>query len=183
MESKIDLSQVTPVNYKVTVVLVNQFAVTTIQFLNRFSSQCEEKLRLVSEGIYRINSGSYSSSRELNYGPLLKTPLLGLELLEAKLDSIPFICTEKEIKEPKIQAPQATENVTIDDVETAAPSNSRDPHHLSETQSDLPSLDPQETVLPGMNNNFIMILFGEISSRRHCYSHSQPILGLRQVEG
>ncbi len=59
MESKIDLSQVTPVNYKVTVVLVNQFAVTTIQFLNRFSSQCEEKLRYVSEGIYRVNAGKF----------------------------------------------------------------------------------------------------------------------------
>jgi hypothetical protein len=58
MESKIDLSQVTPVNYKVTVVLVNQFAVTTIQFLNRFSAQCEEKLRIVRDGIYRINTGN-----------------------------------------------------------------------------------------------------------------------------
>ena len=35
--------------------LVNQFAVTPMQFLNRFSSQCEEKLRYVSEGIYRVN--------------------------------------------------------------------------------------------------------------------------------
>lgn len=60
MESKIDLSQVTPVNYKVTVVLVNQFAVTTIQFLNRFSAQCEEKLRIVREGIYRINTGDFA---------------------------------------------------------------------------------------------------------------------------
>uniref|UniRef100_A0A7S0M7Z7 WASH complex subunit 3 n=1 Tax=Cryptomonas curvata TaxID=233186 RepID=A0A7S0M7Z7_9CRYP len=78
MESKIDLSQVTPVNYKVTVVLVNQFAVTTIQFLNRFSSQCEEKLRYVSEGIYRVNAG--------------------LDLLEAKLDSIPFLNNDQDAR-------------------------------------------------------------------------------------
>ena len=39
MESKITLAQVAPVNYKVTAALVNQFVVSTTQFLNRFGTR------------------------------------------------------------------------------------------------------------------------------------------------
>ena len=54
MESKINLAQVAPVNYKVTAALVNQFVVSTTQFLNRFGTRCDRKLQLVASSMHRI---------------------------------------------------------------------------------------------------------------------------------
>ena len=54
MESKINLAQVAPVNYKVTAALVNQFVVSTTQFLNRFVTRCDRKLYQVSAKMCRI---------------------------------------------------------------------------------------------------------------------------------
>ena len=54
MESKINLAQVSPVNYKVTAALVNQFVVSTTQFLNRFASRCDKKLQQVGTNMHRI---------------------------------------------------------------------------------------------------------------------------------
>mmetsp|Transcript_3147 Transcript_3147/g.6337 ORF Transcript_3147/g.6337 Transcript_3147/m.6337 type:complete len:211 (+) Transcript_3147:307-939(+) len=69
MESKINLSQVKPINYRVTASLVNQFIISTTQFLNRFGTRCDLKLRQVEENMHRINTT--------------------LNILEAKLGSIP----------------------------------------------------------------------------------------------
>ena len=54
MESKINLAQVSPVNYKVTAALVNQFVVSTTQFLNRFATRCDRKLQEVGANMHRI---------------------------------------------------------------------------------------------------------------------------------
>ena len=54
MESKINLAQVAPVNYKVTAALVNQFIVSTTQFLNRFATRCDRKLQQVTANMHRI---------------------------------------------------------------------------------------------------------------------------------
>jgi hypothetical protein len=54
MESKINLAQVAPVNYKVTAALVNQFVVSTTQFLNRFVTRCDRKLHQVGAKMHRI---------------------------------------------------------------------------------------------------------------------------------
>jgi len=54
MESKINLAQVAPVNYKVTAALVNQFVVSTTQFLNRFVTRCDRKLHQVAAKMCRI---------------------------------------------------------------------------------------------------------------------------------
>jgi hypothetical protein len=54
MESKINLAQVAPINYKVTAALVNQFVVSTTQFLNRFVTRCDRKLHQVAAKMCRI---------------------------------------------------------------------------------------------------------------------------------
>jgi hypothetical protein len=82
MESKIDLSQHPPVSYKKTVILVNTFVASTAQFLNRFSSRCNEKLRSISETIDKME--------------------ITLSILEGKLNSIPGLQDE---------APQQTSQV------------------------------------------------------------------------
>ncbi|KAJ1489312.1 hypothetical protein T484DRAFT_1780436 [Baffinella frigidus] len=53
MESKINLTTVKPINYKVTAALINQFLVSTTQFINRFASQCDERLRMVEDNLQR----------------------------------------------------------------------------------------------------------------------------------
>ncbi|KAF6122571.1 WASH complex subunit 3 [Phyllostomus discolor] len=69
MGSGIDLTKVPAIQQKRTVAFLNQFVVHTIQFLNRFSTVCEEKLADLSLRIQQIETT--------------------LNILDAKLSSIP----------------------------------------------------------------------------------------------
>uniref|UniRef100_A0A8C3DD90 WASH complex subunit 3 n=2 Tax=Corvus moneduloides TaxID=1196302 RepID=A0A8C3DD90_CORMO len=67
--SDIDLTKVPAIQQKRTVAFLNQFVVHTVQFLNRFSTVCEEKLSALSLRIQQIETT--------------------LNILDAKLSSIP----------------------------------------------------------------------------------------------
>ncbi|XP_044297126.1 WASH complex subunit 3 [Varanus komodoensis] len=67
--SGIDLTKVPAIQQKRTVAFLNQYVVHTIQFLNRFSTVCEEKLSALSLRIQQIETT--------------------LNILDAKLSSIP----------------------------------------------------------------------------------------------
>ncbi|XP_062913716.1 WASH complex subunit 3 [Mobula hypostoma] len=67
--SGIDLTRVPAIQQKRTVAFLNQFIAHTVQFLNRFSTVCEEKLATLSHRIQQIETT--------------------LNILEAKLSSIP----------------------------------------------------------------------------------------------
>ncbi|KAM4881959.1 WASH complex subunit 3 isoform 1-T1 [Thomomys bottae] len=69
MGSGIDLTKVPAIQQKRTVAFLNQFVVHTVQFLNRFSTVCEEKLSDLSLRIQQIETT--------------------LNILDAKLSSIP----------------------------------------------------------------------------------------------
>ncbi|XP_063165575.1 WASH complex subunit 3 isoform X2 [Candoia aspera] len=67
--SGIDLTKVPAIQQKRTVAFLNQFVVHTVQFLNRFSTVCEEKLSALSLRIQQIETM--------------------LNILDAKLSSVP----------------------------------------------------------------------------------------------
>uniref|UniRef100_A0A8C5RNM4 WASH complex subunit 3 n=1 Tax=Laticauda laticaudata TaxID=8630 RepID=A0A8C5RNM4_LATLA len=67
--SGIDLTKVPAIQQKRTVAFLNQFVVHTVQFLNRFSTICEEKLSALSLRIQQIETL--------------------LNILDAKLSSVP----------------------------------------------------------------------------------------------
>ncbi|XP_076967928.1 WASH complex subunit 3 isoform X4 [Tamandua tetradactyla] len=69
MGSGLDLTKVPAIQQKRTVAFLNQFVVHTVQFLNRFSTVCEEKLADLSLRIQQIETT--------------------LNILDAKLSSIP----------------------------------------------------------------------------------------------
>ncbi|XP_045147368.1 WASH complex subunit 3 isoform X3 [Echinops telfairi] len=69
MGSGIDLTKVPAIQQKRTVAFLNQFVVHTVQFLNHFSTVCEEKLSNLSLRIQQIETT--------------------LNILDAKLSSIP----------------------------------------------------------------------------------------------
>lgn len=80
--SGIDLTRVPAIQQKRTVAFLNQFIAHTVQFLNRFSTVCEEKLATLSLRIQQIETT--------------------LNILEAKLSSIPGL--EDVTLEPSIQS-------------------------------------------------------------------------------
>ncbi len=65
----VDYKQIPPLPRRQVVLLVNNFIVSTGQFLNRFSTLCEEKLTNISSNIERLETT--------------------MNILEAKLASIP----------------------------------------------------------------------------------------------
>lgn len=93
-QQQIDLSECQPVSPSKTVSSVNLFVINTVNFLNRFSLLCDEKLSQVSTHITRLETT--------------------LSILEAKLSSIPELA---DVTAP--DAPQPAGGVTPSDV--AAP--------------------------------------------------------------
>ncbi|NXX21359.1 WASC3 protein, partial [Podargus strigoides] len=94
--SGIDLTKVPAIQQKRTVAFLNQFVVHTVQFLNRFSTVCEEKLSALSLRIQQIETT--------------------LNILDAKLSSIPGL------EDVKFQVSSANmNNVTNDPVAQATP--------------------------------------------------------------
>ena len=65
---RVDLAQVQSNDYKKVVSVVNQWCVTTAQFLNRFCTICERKLQTVHESVQRLE--------------------ITMNILEGKLESI-----------------------------------------------------------------------------------------------
>ncbi|XP_069829592.1 WASH complex subunit 3 [Dendropsophus ebraccatus] len=84
--SGIDLTKVPAIQQKRTVAFLNQFVVHTVQFLNRFSTVCEEKLSALSLRIQQIETT--------------------LNILDAKLSSIPGL------EDVKVEANLSTNNIT-----------------------------------------------------------------------
>ncbi|XP_015723043.1 WASH complex subunit 3 isoform X2 [Coturnix japonica] len=82
--SGIDLTKVPAIQQKRTVAFLNQFVVHTVQFLNRFSTVCEEKLSALSLRIQQIETT--------------------LNILDAKLSSIPGL------EDVKFEVPSADLN-------------------------------------------------------------------------
>lgn len=64
-----DLKECRPIPIRKSLVLVNHFMVSTVRFMNRFCTLCEEKLSKVSHDVTRIETA--------------------LAILEAKMNSIP----------------------------------------------------------------------------------------------
>ncbi|XP_075065374.1 WASH complex subunit 3 isoform X1 [Mixophyes fleayi] len=82
--SGIDLTKVPAIQQKRTVAFLNQFVVHTVQFLNRFSTICEEKLSALSLRIQQIETT--------------------LNILDAKLSSIPGL------EDVKVETQQLSKN-------------------------------------------------------------------------
>ncbi|XP_043943683.1 WASH complex subunit 3 [Protopterus annectens] len=87
MGSGIDLTKVPAIQQKRTVAFLNQFIVHTVQFLNRFSTVCEEKLAVLLLRIQQIETS--------------------LSILEAKLSSIPGL------EDVKVDAAQPKQNGVV----------------------------------------------------------------------
>ncbi|XP_028934917.1 WASH complex subunit 3 [Ornithorhynchus anatinus] len=97
MGSGIDLTKVPAIQQKRTVAFLNQFVVHTVQFLNRFSTVCEEKLSALSLRIQQIETT--------------------LNILDAKLSSIPGL------EDVKFEISNANVNTVTNSTPLEAPSN------------------------------------------------------------
>jgi WASH complex subunit CCDC53 len=78
------------ISYKETLDIVNKFAINTIEFLNNFSSTCEEKLNKVETDIQRLE--------------------IALNLLEGKLNSIESLNPSSNVQ--NVQNNNPTQNIT-----------------------------------------------------------------------
>ncbi|XP_013914339.1 PREDICTED: WASH complex subunit CCDC53 isoform X1 [Thamnophis sirtalis] len=87
--SGIDLTKVPAIQQKRTVAFLNQFVVHTVQFLNRFSTTCEEKLSALSLRIQQIETL--------------------LNILDAKLSSVPGL--EDEISNTSVMNGSASQTL------------------------------------------------------------------------
>ncbi|XP_038612392.1 WASH complex subunit 3 isoform X2 [Tachyglossus aculeatus] len=97
MGSGIDLTKVPAIQQKRTVAFLNQFVVHTVQFLNRFSTVCEEKLSALSLRIQQIETT--------------------LNILDAKLSSIPGL------EDVKFEISNANVNTVTNSSPPEAPSS------------------------------------------------------------
>jgi len=68
-----ELQGLQPIPAKKTLMIVNSFIINTVDFLNKFTSVAEEKLRKVQQAIQRLE--------------------ITLALLEGKLDSVPWVAS------------------------------------------------------------------------------------------
>ncbi|XP_005527940.1 PREDICTED: WASH complex subunit CCDC53 isoform X2 [Pseudopodoces humilis] len=99
--SGIDLTKVPAIQQKRTVAFLNQFVVHTVQFLNRFSTVCEEKLSALSLRIQQIETT--------------------LNILDAKLSSIPGLEDVKfEVSSENVNVTNGPVAQTATDQQTAA---------------------------------------------------------------
>ncbi|KAL0881248.1 hypothetical protein ABMA27_002345 [Loxostege sticticalis] len=79
--ANLDLSKVAALQQKRTLAFVNHFAITTVQFLNNFVKNCEQKLMHFERKLEKVEAA--------------------MVLLEARLSSIPEVNTTKEIAKPQ----------------------------------------------------------------------------------
>ncbi|XP_063823075.1 WASH complex subunit 3 [Ostrinia nubilalis] len=78
--TKLDLSKVAALQQKRTLAFVNHFAITTVQFLNNFMKNCEQKLMHFERKLEKVEAA--------------------MVLLEARLSSIPEVNSVKEVEKP-----------------------------------------------------------------------------------
>jgi len=95
--SKIDINKVEPLDTRRVVAFINDFLCRTVTFLNQFSSKCESRLDRIQRKLFMIECG--------------------LQILEAKLDSIPELqnfqvpsTPVSSISEHQLPSSQGTEN-------------------------------------------------------------------------
>ncbi|KAI5633856.1 subunit CCDC53 of WASH complex domain-containing protein [Phthorimaea operculella] len=100
--SGLDLNKVAALQQKRTLAFVNHFVITTVQFLNNFMKNCEQKLMTFERKLEKVEAA--------------------MVLLEARLSSIPEVNTEPETKPEVPQAAQETTSVSADQ-----PDNKLDP--------------------------------------------------------
>ncbi|XP_030070728.1 WASH complex subunit 3 isoform X2 [Microcaecilia unicolor] len=121
--SGIDLTKVPAIQQKRTVAFLNQFVVHTVQFLNRFSRVCEEKLSALSLRIQQIETTLNILEAKLSSIPGLED--VRLDISDSKQSSITNgpISTPANSRQPDIVSPEA-ENLTADTAaqKTEAPS-------------------------------------------------------------
>lgn len=77
-----------PIPLKETLAMVNAFIVHTTQFLNRFATECDDKLALANDSIYRLHTT--------------------LEIFESKLNSIQGLGQEPPSSQQTTSAPATT---------------------------------------------------------------------------
>ncbi|XP_051817037.1 WASH complex subunit 3 isoform X1 [Antechinus flavipes] len=116
MGSGIDLTKVPAIQQKRTVAFLNQFVVHTVQFLNRFSTVCEEKLSALSLRIQQIETT--------------------LNILDAKLSSIPGL------EDVKFEIPTANVNGVTNGPE--APSGQQSSLSPQSEQNSIQDTGPQK---------------------------------------
>jgi len=123
----IELKTIEPIQLQKTLVLINNFTVNTVKFLNHFSVVCEEKL---SETAMKINALESS-----------------LSILEVKLNSIDGL-QEVEAQIPSEVAPESLP--TFDDVPPPGPPAATPEQTSGAEQAPAPSAGPpiQETGVP-----------------------------------
>lgn len=100
--SGIDLTKVPAIQQKRTVAFLNQFVLHTVQFLNRFSTVCEEKLSGLSLRIQQIET-------TLNILEAKLSSIPGLEDVKAETPLLPTSLTNGHV--PSLQAD--TESLTV----------------------------------------------------------------------
>ncbi|XP_047989940.1 WASH complex subunit 3 [Leguminivora glycinivorella] len=105
--NNVDLSKIAGLQQKRTLAFVNHFLVTTVQFLNKFTKDCEEKLMNFELKLEKVNAT--------------------MVLLEAKLSSIPEVSIQSQCK---TEDPQQDTNAGKPDhipVDSTEPSQNTNP--------------------------------------------------------
>nr|XP_033808273.1 WASH complex subunit 3 isoform X2 [Geotrypetes seraphini] len=128
--------RVPAIQQKRTVAFLNQFVVHTVQFLNRFSRACEEKLSSLSLRMQQIETTLNILEAKLSSIPGLED--VQLDVSDSKQNNIANgpVSTPANSRQPDIVSPQAEQNLTADTAarKTETPSESvvtvgKDPHY------------------------------------------------------
>ncbi|KAM4677618.1 WASH complex subunit 3 [Discoglossus pictus] len=110
--SGIDLTKVPAIQQKRTVAFLNQFVVHTVQFLNRFSTVCEEKLSALSLRIQQIET-------TLNILDAKLSSIPGLEDVKVETQSVP----QNNIINGHVPLQNDTQNLAVSPQSTVTPQN------------------------------------------------------------
>ncbi|KAI8422858.1 hypothetical protein MSG28_006600 [Choristoneura fumiferana] len=126
--SNVDFTKIAGLQQKRTLAFVNHFVVTTVQFLNKFTKDCEEKLMHFERKLEKVNAS--------------------MVLLESKLSSIP------EVNIPQSESPKETSNTDNQEIKVEVKQDVQETNH-DETEtndekdtSNDPSPVDKETISP-----------------------------------
>ncbi|KAJ2950308.1 hypothetical protein O0L34_g11674 [Tuta absoluta] len=130
--SGLDLNKVAALQQKRTLAFVNHFVNTTVQLLNNFMKNCEQKLMTFERKLEKVEAA--------------------MVLLEARLSSIPEVNTESESK------PEASQVLETTPVSTDQPDNKLDPP--SATPGEEPRIQTPEPSYPEYDKFVKMVHVG-----------------------
>lgn len=119
MGSGIDLTKVPAIQQKRTVAFLNQFVVHTVQFLNRFSTVCEEKLADLSLRIQQIETTLNILDAKLASIPGLELVVTGNDTSGSKVAQLEATLEESQQNSLQDSGPQESE-VTTENILTVA---------------------------------------------------------------